>query len=92
MLNQCQRILQYMEDFGSITSAQAMTDIGVYRLASRICDLKGMGYAIKSVTKTAKNRYGEPTRFKEYSLDKDFIPPEGARQNERLDKAVQKAD
>ena len=37
---QCERIVKYMQDFGTITTAEAMLELGVYRLASRINDLK----------------------------------------------------
>ena len=37
---QCERIVQYMKDFGSITTLQAFTDLGCTRLASRVTDLK----------------------------------------------------
>lgn len=66
---QTERILRYMLDFGTITSAQAITDLGVYRLASRITDLKKQGYAIKKETVQGKNRYGEATHFAQYSLE-----------------------
>ena len=65
---QCQRILDYMDQFGSISTLEAFRDLGVARLASRIHDLKDMGYNIKSETKSAKNRFGELTHFKVYSL------------------------
>lgn len=67
-VTQCQRILDYMEQFGSISTLEAFRDLGVARLASRIRDLKDMGYKIKSETKSAKNRFGEKTHFKVYSL------------------------
>ena len=65
---QCQRIIQYMHDFGSITSMQAMADLGVYRLASRISELKDDGWDIVKKTIKQLNRYGEPVRFAQYSL------------------------
>ena len=65
-MTQCERILKYMEDFGSISSFQAFGDLGITRLASRIHDLKRMGVAIESETRTAKNRYGESTHYSVY--------------------------
>ena len=38
------------------------------RLASRISDLKDMGYAIESEIVTVKNRYGEKCHIKSYRL------------------------
>ena len=68
MTTQCNRVLEYMRQFGSISTIQAFTDLGVARLASRIHDLKRMGYVIKSETRSGVNRFGENTRFTVYSL------------------------
>ena len=65
---QCDKVLQYMRDFGSITQLQALQDIGCMRLASRISDLRYQGYAIGRRMKTSKNRYGESVSFAEYYL------------------------
>lgn len=67
-ITQAQRVLQYMEDFGSITQLEALNDLGVMRLASRISDLKKLGYPIKSEIVSVKNRYGEHCNIKRYSL------------------------
>lgn len=67
-VTQCQRILDYMDQFGSISTLEAFRDLGVARLASRIHDLKSMGYHIISETKSSKNRFGELTHFKVYRL------------------------
>lgn len=67
-MTQCERIVKYMQDFGSITQADAIADIGVYRLASRITDLKRKGYRINVKMERGKNRYEEPTRYARYSL------------------------
>ena len=37
------RVLSYIRKFGSINPIQALADLGVMRLASRIADLKRMG-------------------------------------------------
>lgn len=67
-INQCQRVLDYMKEFGSISTLEAFRDLGVARLASRIHDIKGMGYNIASEIKTTKNRFGEDTHYKIYKL------------------------
>ena len=66
---QCDRILRHFKDYGSITSLEAMQEYGIMRLASRISDLRRLGYAIKKTTETSKNRYGEPTSYARYSLE-----------------------
>lgn len=70
-ITQCQRIIDYMRQFGSISTIEAFNDLGVTRLASRIHDLKGQGYSIISEIKTSKNRYGENTSYKVYRLKED---------------------
>jgi len=44
--NQCDLILRYMDEHGSITSLEAMKLFGCMRLASRIADLRRKGYMI----------------------------------------------
>ena len=68
-MTQCDRILRHLQDYGSITQAEAVTEYGCYRLGARIWDLKARGVAIKSETVSGKNRYGERTSFARYSLD-----------------------
>lgn len=65
---QCEKVLAYMRQFGSITQLQALQDIGCMRLASRISDLRQQGVAIGRRIKTSKNRYGESVSFAEYYL------------------------
>ena len=68
---QCDKVLAYMRQFGSITQLQALQDIGCMRLASRISDLRYQGYAIGRRMKTSKNRYGDDVHFAEYYLEED---------------------
>lgn len=68
-MTQCEQVLKYMQDFGSITPLQAVADLGIYRLAARISDLRQAGYGVSSRMMTAKNRYGKRVRFAEYRLE-----------------------
>ena len=65
---QAQRVLDYIEKFGSITQLEALNDLGVMRLASRISDLKKEGYPITSDVEAVKNRYDETCYIKRYRL------------------------
>lgn len=65
---QNQRIIDYINEFGSITQIQALSDLGVMRLASRISDLKRLGYPVESEMVAVVNRYGEECRVKRYKL------------------------
>ena len=65
---QNERIIDYIKRFGSITQFEALRDLGVMRLASRISDLKRLGYPVVSERIVVKNRYGEECRVKSYRL------------------------
>lgn len=68
---QCERILDYMLVHGSITQLEALKDLGVFRLASRISELRENGHQISSQMVKVENRYGETCRVKRYSIKKD---------------------
>lgn len=68
---QVERVVEYMEEKGSITQLEAIAELGVMRLASRISDLKKSGVPIKSETVAVKNRYNEDCYIKRYSLVKE---------------------
>lgn len=70
-MNQIDKVLRHLEEKGSITAAEAMQEYGIYRLASRISDLKAAGVAIESEMIKGKNRAGEITRYARYSLKKE---------------------
>lgn len=55
-MTQNQRIIEYMDKFGSITQLDALRDLGVMRLASRISDLRRMGFAIDSSVERIKKQ------------------------------------
>ena len=65
-MTQCQQILQMIEDNGSITTMDAYAE-GITRLASRIHDLRKMGYQITSKTEYSKNRHGKPVHYSRYT-------------------------
>ena len=70
-MTQCERILRHLQDYGSITQAEAVTEYGCYRLGARIWDLKAQGVPIRSERVTGKNRYDEPVSFSRYSIVKE---------------------
>ncbi len=68
-MNQKDRIIKYIQDFGSITSLEAMRDLGITQLGARIDGLQKDGYTFKKEWERAKNRYGEDVDYKRYSLE-----------------------
>lgn len=70
---QNERIINYLNQFGSITQLQALSDLGIMRLASRVSDLKKLGYPITSRMETVKNRYGESVHIKVYFWEEKVL-------------------
>ena len=64
-----ERVLDYMNNFGSISSLEAFRDLGVTRLSAVIFNLKKAGYNITSNREKATNRYGDTTYFARYRLE-----------------------
>lgn len=64
---QAERVLDYIREFGSITQLEALRDLGVMRLASRVSDLRKQGYDIRGKHIAVENRYGEKCHIKQYS-------------------------
>ena len=66
--NQRQKVLNYIKKWGSITSFEAYSELGVTQLGARIDKLKKEGYEFVTEWVTKKNRDGEPVSFKKYML------------------------
>jgi hypothetical protein len=69
-LSQADRVRDYIAEFGSITQLEALRDLGVMRLASRITDLRKEGVAIKRESIPVKTRFGTVSYVARYSFAK----------------------
>lgn len=65
-MTQCERILAYLDEHGSITRAEAMSELGIANFTARISELRREGVILAVETETRKNRYGESVRFARY--------------------------
>lgn len=63
-----ERVLDYIIEFGSITTFQAFTDLGCTRLSEYIRQLR-LEYNIADEWITTTNRYGEKVQYKRYWLE-----------------------
>ena len=72
-ITQCEMIEDYLDEWGSITPLEAMRDLGIYRLASRISDLKKQGHKIKSEMVSVATRNGGRTHISRYSWADDNV-------------------
>lgn len=65
-----ERIYNYIKKHGSITTLDAIMDLGETRLSARIFELKESGVNIQDEWITVKNRFGESRRVKSYFIGK----------------------
>lgn len=65
-----ERVLNYIREFGSITTRQAFIDLGCTRLSEYIRQLR-LEYHIADEWITATNRYGEKVQYKKYWLEEE---------------------
>lgn len=67
-MGQKQRVLDYINEFGSISTLEAFRDLGVTRLSARIFELKDDGYEFDTKPERGRNRFGEKTNYVRYLL------------------------
>ena len=60
-----ERVFNYIQEFGSITTKQAFEDLGCTRLSEYIRRLR-INYNIDDEIETGINRYGEKVHWKKY--------------------------
>ena len=72
-ITQCEMIEEYLDTYGEITPLEAMRDLGIYRLASRISDMKKRGHKIKSEMVSVATRNGGRTHIARYSWADDNV-------------------
>ena len=70
-MGQKQRVLDYIEQHGSISSMEAFRHLGVTRLSSVIFELKREGHEFDVEMMKSENEYKEKTRYARYSPRKD---------------------
>lgn len=70
-MTQKEMVIQYITDFGSITPLEALADLGIMRLASRVSDLKRDGHKIKKTMVKSKNRFGKIIHYAKYEKENE---------------------
>ena len=65
-MTQRERILNYIDEHGSITPMEAWSELGITKLATRVSELRRDGEKIAKRYVTTTNRYGEKVTYMEY--------------------------
>lgn len=63
-----ERVLNYIKEFGCISTWDAFRDLGCTRLSEYIRQLR-LEYDVKDEWITTTNRYGEKVKFKNYWIE-----------------------
>ena len=64
---QCQRLISFLEEHEKgITQIEALNELGILRLASRISELRDEGFCIGKDMVSITNRYGEKCKVARY--------------------------
>lgn len=72
-MNQKERVINYINLFGSISPLEAFKDLGITKLATVVSNLKKDGVKIFQCIETSRNRYGEPCWYMRYFLNKNIF-------------------
>lgn len=62
-MSQHERILDYINTFGSISPMEAFNDLGITKLSTRIGEMRADGINFNQEWEIRKNRYGEKVRY-----------------------------
>lgn len=76
-MTQCERIVEYIKMFGSISPLEAFRDLGITKLATRISEMRKTGMVFDQEYMKSKNRFGEDVYFMRYYL------PKGDKENDK---------
>lgn len=65
------RLMRYLSEVGSITSMDAIKELGDTRLAATVFELRRKGINIISTSETNVNRWGEKVTYTRYVLQEE---------------------
>ena len=67
-MSQATDVIEFIRDHGSITTKQAADQLGCYRLAARVFDIRAVGIPVEKEMVSVQNRKGETCRVARYTI------------------------
>ena len=67
MKPQHERILQFMDEHGSITPMEAFSELGITKLSTRVGEMIESGISIEKHREKGRNRFGEKVNYMRYT-------------------------
>tara|TARA_R100001480_G_C4658608_1_gene171862 strand:- start:256 stop:492 length:237 start_codon:yes stop_codon:yes gene_type:complete len=68
-LNQKEKVIRHLNNYGSITPLDALREYSIMRLAAVVFNLKEDGYDIGSEMVSGINKFGEIVNYGKYTLN-----------------------
>ena len=68
---QCSRLIKFIEQHESVSTIQAIVELGIINPSARVMELKAAGFPIVTTMTEGRNRFDEPCRYAVYTLKKD---------------------
>lgn len=69
-MTQNERLLEYLNEHGSINPLEAWVNLGIYRLGARVFDLKRAGHRINTIRQSVTNQFGELCSVASYRISR----------------------
>ena len=66
-MTQTERLLERLREY-PVTPLDSWVDLGIYRLAARVFDLRNQGHDIEKTMTKVRNKFGETVKVAEYRL------------------------
>ena len=70
-VTQAQRMIAYAARHGSITTAEAVYNLGILSPTRRVCDIRKLGYTVEKTREKIVNQFGETCRIIRYKFSKE---------------------
>lgn len=67
--NQRERVLEWLQKYGSLSDNEARDELGIRRAGARVFELRNLGFNIVTKMEVCKNRFGEKVRYGVYHLE-----------------------
>lgn len=70
---QCGRLMNYIEKHGSISTMQAIIELGIVNPSARVRELRAAGVKVITTMTESRNRFDEPVRYAVYTIKKGGV-------------------
>ena len=84
-MTQKQRLLKELEKGVEVNPLYSWTNLGIYRLSARICDLRDDGRYITKRMVKVKNQFGEDVKVASYKLEEVVESQDQSAADDMLD-------